>query len=124
MTKKAILARLEKEISETHGVAATVKDPRPLDGVVHGYLILNLYVCIYVLYTGFHGRSPKPILYIPIVFLAIGWAPSIHTVTAFLFQGLGGRPFWNTGLIAPRFLASAWAAAPSAPCSTRTSSKI
>lgn len=80
--------------------------------VLHGYLILNLYVCIYVLYTGFHGRSPKPILYIPIVFLAIGWAPSIHTVTAFLFQGLGGRPFWNTGLIAPRFLASAFAAGP------------
>ena len=80
--------------------------------VLNGYLFLNLYVCVYVLYESFHGRKPKPILYIPVVFLAIAWAPTIHTVTAFLFQGLGGRPFWNTGLIAPRFLASAFAAGP------------
>jgi len=80
--------------------------------VLNGYLILNLYVCIYFLYTTFHGLRPKPILYVPVVFLAIAWAPTIHTVTAFLFQGLGGRPFWNTGLIAPRFLASAFAAGP------------
>jgi len=80
--------------------------------VLNGYLILNLYVCIYVLYTTFHGLRPKPILYVPVVFLAIAWAPTIHTVTAFLFQGLGGRPFWNTGLIAPRFLSSAFAAGP------------
>ncbi|BCO09568.1 Hdr menaquinol oxidoreductase integral membrane subunit [Desulfolithobacter dissulfuricans] len=81
--------------------------------VLNGYLLLNLYVCFYVLYSRFHGRKPKPALYIPVVFLAIGWAFSIHTTTAFLFQGLGGRPFWNSGLIAPRFLASAFAAGPS-----------
>jgi len=80
--------------------------------VLNGYLLLNLYVCIYWLYMAYHGQQPKPILYIPVVFLAIAWAPTIHTVTAFLFQGLGGRPFWNTGLIAPRFLASAFAAGP------------
>jgi len=80
--------------------------------VLNGYLLLNLYVCWYVLYSGFHGRRPRPALYLPVVFLAIGWAFSIHTVTAFLFQGLGGRPFWNSGLIAPRFLASAFAAGP------------
>jgi molybdopterin-containing oxidoreductase family membrane subunit len=80
--------------------------------VLNGYLFLNLYVCVYFLYESFHGRRPKPYLYLPVVFLAIAWAPTIHTVTAFLFQGLGGRPFWNTGLIAPRFLASAFAAGP------------
>ncbi len=80
--------------------------------VLNGYLILNLYVCVYFLYVSFHGRQPRPSMYIPAVFLAIAWAPTIHTVTAFLFQGLGGRPFWNTGLIAPRFLASAFAAGP------------
>jgi len=79
---------------------------------LNGYLFLNLYVCVYFLYESFHGRQPKPMLYLPVVFLAIAWAPTIHTVTAFLFQGLGGRPFWNTGLIAPRFLASAFAAGP------------
>ena len=37
---------------------------------------------------------------------------SIHTVTAFLYNGLGGRPFWNSAIVAPRFLASAFAAGP------------
>ena len=44
--------------------------------------------------------------------LSIFWAISIHTVTAFLYCGLGGRPFWNTALLAPRFLASAFVAGP------------
>ena len=33
-------------------------------------------------------------------------------MTAFLYVGLGGRPFWNSAIIAPRFLASAFAAGP------------
>jgi Ni/Fe-hydrogenase subunit HybB-like protein len=80
--------------------------------VLNGYLLLNLWVCFYVLYKGFNDEKPKPYLYVPIVFIAIVWAPSIHTITAFLFQGLGGRPFWNSGLIVPRFLVSAFAAGP------------
>jgi molybdopterin-containing oxidoreductase family membrane subunit len=46
------------------------------------------------------------------VFIAIAWAVSIHTVTAFLYVGLGGRPFWNHAIIAPRFIASAFSAGP------------
>ena len=80
--------------------------------VLNGYLLLNLWVCYYVLFKGFKGEKPKPLFYVPIVFIAIVWAPSIHTITAFLFQGLGGRPYWNSGLIAPRFLVSAFAAGP------------
>ena len=80
--------------------------------VLNGYLLLNLWVCFYVLFKGFKGEKPKPLMYVPIVFIAIVWAPSIHTITAFLFQGLGGRPYWNSGLIAPRFLVSAFAAGP------------
>jgi len=53
-----------------------------------------------------------PLFYVPFVFIAIVWAISIHTVTAFLYVGLGGRPFWNSAIIAPRFLASAFAAGP------------
>ena len=45
--------------------------------------------------------------------LSIPWAPSIHTVTAFLYQGLPGRRFWLTAIMAPRFLSSAFAAGPS-----------
>jgi molybdopterin-containing oxidoreductase family membrane subunit len=38
---------------------------------------------------------------------------SIHTVTAFLYAGLPGRHFWLTAIMAPRFLASAFASGPS-----------
>jgi len=37
---------------------------------------------------------------------------AIHLVTAFLYQGLQARPFWNNALLGPRFLASAFAAGP------------
>ncbi len=40
--------------------------------------------------------------------LAVG----IHVITAFSFAGLGGRAYWNSGLLAPRFLISAFASAP------------
>jgi Ni/Fe-hydrogenase subunit HybB-like protein len=79
---------------------------------LNGYLLLNLHICGYLLYTAYCGRKPSRIFYIPFVFVAIVWAVSIHTVTAFLYVGLGGRPFWNSAIIAPRFLASAFAAGP------------
>jgi molybdopterin-containing oxidoreductase family membrane subunit len=37
---------------------------------------------------------------------------SIHTVTAFLYSGLGGRPFWNSALLAPRFIVTAFVSGP------------
>ncbi|MBT6431775.1 MAG: polysulfide reductase NrfD, partial [Deltaproteobacteria bacterium] len=55
---------------------------------------------------------PNPKLYLPIVFLSIIWAVSIHSVTAFLYSGLGGRPFWNTAILAPRFIVSAFVSGP------------
>lgn len=80
--------------------------------VLNGYLAINLHVVGYLLYTRFRGREPNPAWYVPFVFLSIVWAVSIHTVTAFLYCGLGGRPFWNTALLAPRFLASAFVSGP------------
>lgn len=80
--------------------------------VLNGYLLLNLHICGYLLYMRYLGRAPRRGWYIPFVFLSIAWAISIHTVTAFLYQGLGGRPFWNTALLAPRFLASAFVSGP------------
>jgi molybdopterin-containing oxidoreductase family membrane subunit len=77
-----------------------------------GYLLLNLHICGYLLYSAYCGREPSRLFYVPFVFVAIVWAVSIHTVTAFLYVGLGGRPFWNSAIIAPRFLASAFAAGP------------
>lgn len=80
--------------------------------VLGGYLLLNLHICGYLLYMRFLGRKPDKRWYLPFVFLSIVWAVSIHTVTAFLFSGLGGRPFWNTALLAPRFLVSAFVSGP------------
>ncbi len=80
--------------------------------VLNGYLLINLHICGYLLYTRFRGLTPNPKWYVPFVFLSIAWAISIHTVTAFLYCGLGGRPFWNTALLAPRFLTSAFVSGP------------
>lgn len=80
--------------------------------VLNGYLLINLHIVAYLLYMRYLGRVPNPSWYVPFVFLSIFWAISIHTVTAFLYCGLGGRPFWNTALLAPRFLASAFVSGP------------
>ena len=56
--------------------------------------------------------EPPPTWIKPIILLSIPWAVSIHTVTAFLYSGLAARPFWMTAILAPRFLASAFAAGP------------
>ncbi len=80
--------------------------------VLNGYLLINVHVCGYLLYMTYLGRKPNPWLYMPFVFLSILWAVSIHTVTAFLYVGLVGRPFWNAAIVAPRFLGSAFTAGP------------
>jgi len=80
--------------------------------VLNGYLMLNMHVAGYLIYTRYIGRKPDPRWYVPFVFISIMWAFSIHTVTAFLYSGLGGRPFWNSALLAPRFLASAFITGP------------
>lgn len=80
--------------------------------VLNGYLLLNIHICGYILYCRYQKKMPARWFYIPFVFVAIVWAISIHTVTAFLYVGLGGRPFWNSAIVGPRFLASAFTAGP------------
>jgi molybdopterin-containing oxidoreductase family membrane subunit len=80
--------------------------------VLSGYLLINLHVCGYMIYSRFIGKPLKRQWYVPVVFISIAWAISIHTVTAFLYTGLGGRPFWNDSVIAPRFIASAFVTGP------------
>lgn len=80
--------------------------------VLNGYLLLNVHICGYLIYCRYRNKKPAKWFYIPFVFLAIVWAISIHTVTAFLYVGLGGRPFWNSSIVGPRFLASAFTAGP------------
>lgn len=80
--------------------------------VLGGYLLINLHIAGYLTYMRFLGRRPAKRWYLPFVFVSIAWAVSIHTVTAFLYSGLGGRPTWNSALLAPRFIASAFVTGP------------
>jgi Ni/Fe-hydrogenase subunit HybB-like protein len=80
--------------------------------VLHGYLAINLAIPFYILYTRYTGRTPNKRRYLPWMYIAVLWAVSIHLVTAFLLAGLPARPFWNTALLGPRFLASAFTAGP------------
>jgi molybdopterin-containing oxidoreductase family membrane subunit len=80
--------------------------------VLNGYLALNLIIPFYILYSHFIGRTPDKRKYLPWMYIAVMWAVSIHLVTAFLLAGLPARPFWNTALLGPRFLASAFTAGP------------
>jgi len=80
--------------------------------VLLGYFLLNIIIAwnsVKAIRTGL----PLPKWIKPLVFLSIPWAIGIHTVTAFLYSGLPGRHLWLTAIMAPRFLASAFASGPS-----------
>jgi molybdopterin-containing oxidoreductase family membrane subunit len=51
-------------------------------------------------------------LIVVLVLLSIPSAIAIHTVTAFLYNGMVARPFWNASILAPKFLASAFCSGP------------
>jgi molybdopterin-containing oxidoreductase family membrane subunit len=76
-----------------------------------GYLVLNALIAYITLRAEREGVAP-PRWIKPVILLSIPWAVSIHTVTAFLYSGLPGRPLWLSAILAPRFLASAFASGP------------
>ena len=80
--------------------------------VLNAYLGLNLFVVIYVLWKSAHGEPYNAKIVTPLVILSIPMAISIHTVTAFLYNGMAARPYWNSAILAPRFLASAFCSGP------------
>jgi len=79
--------------------------------VLNGYLLLNIVIGWTVL-SAERASVPPPNWIKPAIYLSIPWAVSIHTVTAFIYAGLPGRGFWLTAIMAPRFLASAFASGP------------
>lgn len=79
--------------------------------VLSGYLFLNIIIGWNVLEAERNGVAPQKWVK-PLIYISIPWAVSIHTVTAFLYCGLPGRGFWLTAILAPRFLASAFASGP------------
>jgi Ni/Fe-hydrogenase subunit HybB-like protein len=80
--------------------------------VLTGYLFINMFIPGYMLYSRYHHMEPSKKVLLPFTYLSIPWAVSIHTVTAFIYCGMVSRPIWNTALMAPRFLATAFAAGP------------
>src|SRR5579883_2936557 len=80
--------------------------------VLSGYFLLNFSVVTDILYREFHGKHYRKKLVIPLVLLSIPMAVGIHTVKAFLYNGLAARPYWNSSILAPQFLASAFCSGP------------
>ncbi len=80
--------------------------------VLNVYLILNLVLVVYLLYKSYRGEHYDKRIFVPLVLLSIPVAISTHTVTAFLYNGMAARPFWNASILAPRFLASAFCSGP------------
>ena len=80
--------------------------------VLNVYLFINISIPFYILFRHYQGKAAKQNVYLPGAILSVFWAVAIHLVTAFLYQGLQARPFWNNALLGPRFLASAFAAGP------------
>ncbi|HEX5050729.1 MAG TPA: NrfD/PsrC family molybdoenzyme membrane anchor subunit [Planctomycetota bacterium] len=80
--------------------------------VLNGYLVLNVVIVTYMLFSLYRGRQPNKKVFLPLVLFSIPAAIAIHTVTAFLYNGLPARPFWNQSILAPRFIASALCSGP------------
>ena len=80
--------------------------------VLSAYFILNIGIVSYLLYTLFYKREYSKKVLNPLILFSIPLAISIHTVTAFLYNGFAGRPYWNSALLAPKFLASAFCSGP------------
>ncbi len=80
--------------------------------VLNLYFVLNLVIVVHLLYTAYHRRSYSPRFVVPLLLFSIPAAVGIHTVTAFVYAGVAARPFWNSAILAPRFLASAFCSGP------------
>jgi molybdopterin-containing oxidoreductase family membrane subunit len=79
---------------------------------LNGYLVLNFVITTYLLFRLFQRKEPNKKIFMPLVWLSIPAAIAIHTVTAFLYAGLVSRPYWNSAILAPRFIVSAFCSGP------------
>jgi molybdopterin-containing oxidoreductase family membrane subunit len=80
--------------------------------VLTGYLGLNLVIGFAYLWSKYSGRPLNAKVFMPLVYLSIVWALSIHTVTAFLLAVNPARPMWFHSMMPIRFIATAFAAGP------------
>jgi len=80
--------------------------------VLTAYLLLNWGIATYILMHAFYKKPYSNKVLVPLVLISVPAAIGIHTVTAFLFNGMASRPYWNASILAPRFLASAFCSGP------------
>jgi Ni/Fe-hydrogenase subunit HybB-like protein len=73
------------------------------------YLALSVVGLAAILFA--RGRAPAAWLR-GLALATIPWAIGIHVVTALLYAGLAARPAWMSAVLAPRFLATAFASGP------------
>ncbi len=79
--------------------------------ILPGYLVINLVTGWFTLDAERHGVAMPGWVKI-LILVSIPWAISIHTMTSFVYSGLPARPLWNSAILTPRFLASAFASGP------------
>jgi molybdopterin-containing oxidoreductase family membrane subunit len=77
-----------------------------------GYLMLNFACGFYYLYAKYTGVPVNNKIFMPLVYISIVWALSIHTVTAFLIATMPARPMWFHSMMPIRFITTAFAAGP------------
>lgn len=80
--------------------------------VLTGYLFLNFVCGFYYLWCKYTGNPINYKWFLPVVWVAIVWALSIHTVTAFLISTMPARPMWHHSMMPIRFITTAFAAGP------------
>ncbi len=80
--------------------------------VLSVYFVLNAVTGFYFLYKRYYNSEVNKLFYMPMVYIAIVWAISIHTVTALLIGTFDTRALWHSGLMPIRFIVTAFAAGP------------
>ena len=80
--------------------------------VLNLYFLVNFIVVTHIIYRAFYGQHYNKRIVVPLVLASIPMAIGIHTVTAFLYNGMAARPYWNSSILAPQFLASAFCSGP------------
>jgi molybdopterin-containing oxidoreductase family membrane subunit len=80
--------------------------------VLNVYLALNAIGAFYYLYKKYKGVGVNRFFYMPLVYISMVWAISIHTVTALLLSTMPARPMWFHTIMPFKFIATAFAAGP------------
>ena len=80
--------------------------------VLNGYLMLNFACGFYYLFAKYCGTEVNKKIFMPLIYISIVWALSIHTVTAYLIATMPARPMWHHSMMPIRFIVTAFAAGP------------